>query len=148
MNITETMPWVSLGVALFALYHSVRKDKLQQKVDKIRQRGELRKKVVVLELDVIPRFKRFYEQAESKCQSCKSFYKGDYELIGQHLADLKNWTDNLGKEIKKPIIRQNIAYVEECLSLINLSEQLLAHFEKVFQKRIDCTDKREMNLLD
>ena len=108
------------------------------KVEKIRQRGELRKRVSLLEMDVIPRFKTFYEQAESRCNSCTSFHKDDYDLIERYLAELKTLTSNLSEEMKKPIAKQNIAHIEECLSLINSQEQMLEHFEKKFRGRIDC----------
>ena len=138
-TLTQTIPWISLAISIYALYHSIKKDRLHGKIDQIHRRADLQKRVSKLQLGELPKYLEILSSSETKCKSCSAFSIDAYELIKSFLLEFKNSTDSLSERLRNPTILKNRLQIEETVAKIEIIETFFEHLKENIRKRSECS---------
>ena len=145
-KLIQIIPWISLAISIYALYHSIKRDRLHGKIDKMHSRGELQKKLSKLRLTDLPHYQTLLSSSETKCKACPAYCRDDYDLIKEFLTQFKSSTDRLTDELRKPKILQNRLRIEETIVNIEIIEAFFGYLKENIKNRTACSmDMREAN---
>ena len=129
LKLAQIIPWISLAISIYALYHSIKKDRLHGKIEKVRGRGELQKKLSKLQLTDLPHYQKLLSSSETKCKACPAYCCNDYDMIKEFLSQFQSSTNRLSDELRKPkkfqdhvLIEETIVNIEVILKKISTTE--------------------------
>lgn len=145
-TLSQIIPWVSLVISIYALYHAVKKDRLLGKIDKIHRSADLQKKLSELRLSEIPNYMKLLSCSEEKCKSCPSYCANDFAMINEFLTEYNSWADRVINEIRKPKKSQNRLRIEEAMMKIEICNAFFEYLKGNIKEKVDCAaNKLEAN---